>query len=85
MTAMSRARKGPSSSSSARRVSSEPLPPDSPSIWRAIHSASSSSLSASKRWIGRPPWFDVQSFFSLRRSFRLTTAWAASRMSWVER
>ena len=57
MTATSFARKRLDSSSSARRVSTEPRPPISPSIWRAIHSASSSSLKASKRWIGTPPWF----------------------------
>ncbi len=76
-----------SSSSSARLVSHDPRPvePTRPSIWRAIHSASSSSLKASKRWIGTPPWFSVHSFLSVRRSLRDTTACAASRISWVER
>ncbi len=56
MTAMSRARNVVSdSSSSARRVSALPRPPTRPSTWRAIHSASSSSLYASKRWIFMPP------------------------------
>ena len=87
MTATSLGRNRVDSSSSARRVSHEPRPvwPMSPSTWRPIHSASSSSLNASKRWIGTPPWFCVQSFLSVRRSLRETTAWAASRMSCVER
>ena len=87
MTATSLGRNRVDSSSSARRVSHEtrPVCPTRPSIWRAIHSASSSSLKASKRWIGTPPWFSVQSFLSVRRSLRETTAWAASRISCVER
>ena len=46
MTATSLARNRVLSSSSARRVSHAPRPvePTSPSTWRAIHSASSSSL-----------------------------------------
>ena len=44
-----------SSSSSARRVRAVPRPPTRLSTWRAIHSASSSSLYASKRWIFIPP------------------------------
>ena len=43
ITAISRARKR-TSSSSALRVSALLRPPTSPSTWRAIHSASSSSL-----------------------------------------
>ena len=87
ITARSLGRNRVDSSSSARRVSQPPLPvaPTSPSTWRAIHSASSSSLKASKRWIGTPPWFSVHSFLSVRRSLRETTAWATSRMSCVER
>ena len=87
MTAISRARtlEPRSSSASARRVSALPRPPTRLSTWRAIHSASSSSLYASKRWIRTPPAFSVQSFLSLRALLRETTACAASRMSWVER
>ena len=87
MTATSLGRKRVVSSSSARRVSHEPRPdcPIRPSVWRAIHSASSSSLNASNRWMGTPPWFSVHSFLSVRRSLRETTAWAASRISCVER
>ncbi len=87
MTATSFGRNAVPSSSSARRVSQPDFPvwPTSPSIWRAIHSASSSSLKASNRWIGTPPWFSVQSFLSVRRSLRDTTAWAASRITFVER
>ena len=46
ITATSLARNRLDSSSSARRVRSEPRPvdPTRPSTWRAIHSASSSSL-----------------------------------------
>ena len=87
ITATSLGRNRVESSSSARRVSQplRPVEPTRPSTWRAIHSASSSSLNASKRWIGTPPWFSVQSCLSVRRSLRDTTAWAASRISWVER
>ena len=48
--------------------------------WRATHSASSSSLSASKRSMSTPRGFSVHSRLSVRPSFCETTAWAASRM-----
>ena len=62
-----------------------PRPATSASTWRAIHSASSSSRSASNRSMSTPRGFSVQSFLSLRASLRDTTACAASRISCVER
>ena len=73
------------SPSSARRVRAEPRVPVSSSTRRTIHSASSSSLYASKRSISRPRAFSVHSFLSERATFFETTEWAASRISWVER
>ena len=56
--------------SSARLVSAEPRVPVSSSTRRAIHSASSSSLYASKRSMSRPRSFCVHSFLSVRAVLR---------------